>query len=375
MPRLKHPSLTPTADEEALQQPLVDPIQTIASMGGLSSLLEAIPFAAKDMGGQFLFAKALQHLMPESDPQTHVENWYGQRQEPMKYKVPDTAPLMREKGFGDTAGLSKQEQKYYPGEGYPEYHSKLPPLIPVGENPPRPEDLIYHGLATDLQGSPETATEHALSKIPQIQEGGLRSGWFSEQPHDPFGPLYVGASPNDVWKQYPRRNKMQIDPSVELTPYGGSIAEPKKPINPETIMSKTGIVPPEKLWLIDHQGNLLGRLAPGQNEPGYENWKGSATEHWKNQAKPLQEGEEGVVSGPKSQSSLPFDEQGKMIPWSEDAITKDLKSETQSINSIATKYGVEKEVVQDIWKNMAKSKPKPTSWLVELAKKVSGAVE
>jgi hypothetical protein len=446
MPKLQHPSLAPTPEQEALSRPFDSLLGNIIQGAG-SVLLGGETPGALNVAQQMVFGKILDKLgsgpqAPEMQEMLQggaVPNWYAQRQTPPQIRVPDTLALNR-KGMGNnTADLNKIEKKFYPGEGYPEYHDKLPPLVPVGENPPRPEELIYHGLATDQNSNPIQAAEYATGKVPKIQERGLSAGWFSEQPHDPFGPLFIGTKPDDVWPQYPRRSKMTIDPSVELTPYAGYGSNIKKAINPETTNIDAKSIPPEKLWLIDHQGNLLGRMGLGKDEPGYVDWKNSATQHWKNQAKPLGPDEEGVgpfdetnkgfvdkflgknkvadtpeaptlepsplsweqaakkfgadpsvispqewsknvlaqpaghgpsaVAWAKQHADMPFDEQGKMIPWSAKTpakgggvpfpqIVKDLKSEEHSIDSIAEKYGITKELVNVIWDTVKKEIPK-----------------
>jgi hypothetical protein len=260
-------------------------------------------------------------------------------------------------GFGIQGGdpnktipFGKREKKFLYDQ-YPEYHSRIPPLVPVGDNPPDPGQMIFHGLATDLQHDPVEATDTALGRLGMIQQKGLNQGWFSERPHHPFGPLFVGTKTNPIMKTMtdegevrlePRRPHYRLDPSVELVPRYN-----------ETI-------PPHRLWLVDHKGNLLGKLAPEPGSPGEKEWKQSASEFWGQQGGLLAPGEDdentawaneqakqfklgkwkptdpdiGPDFGPIMEKGLgpnwnselhpsdtkkilsPFDEAGKMTPWS-----------------------------------------------------------
>jgi len=268
----RYPSLRPEFSQAA-SAPFYNQPSLADEGGGLTSdidpqLVNAAFLAASGYGGglgalgeQLILNTALGNPRSEPLPPLAVPDWYRMESMRPKFRPAKTAPLRSSQSVVASPGteeLQYEELKHYPGDIYPEYRSKIPPLAPVGENPPKPGELIYHGLATDWQRNPQEATKRALEKLPNIQERGLGRGWFSERPHAPFGPLFIATHPEN-YNFEPRYRALGVDPEIELEPSsaGGR-------------MYGTGEgIPPHKLWLVDHEGNLLGRLGeePDASKP------------------------------------------------------------------------------------------------------------
>lgn len=167
---------------------------------------------------------------------------------------------------------------------------------------PLPENTLYHGMNVFGHKSPKDA-------LASIANEGMRGGWFSEEPHQAFGPHFLATTPEDLPPLLIRSKQFNIDPEKEIIPRW-------KKMNTEALHSKMQlrgkspafelsadevkgrpavrsswpnihqlvgadeggggfplakgeghVVPPEKLFLSDKAGQILGRMAPKGDKP------------------------------------------------------------------------------------------------------------
>ena len=182
----------PTAEQEALQPPPEDlvyqaelhPWITAAITGGASGLFSQMLLDA--MSGQSFVPTGWQrgsvgergelvcHTGETPGAPNEIPDWYKMPNE-QRYKVPDTTPLpgyaggsvpypelldpftgkedeSKIGGYRDarkaarTQEFSGAEEKSVGHGFFSDYYSKIPPIYPVGENPPNPNEMLYHGL-------------------------------------------------------------------------------------------------------------------------------------------------------------------------------------------------------------------------------------
>jgi hypothetical protein len=167
---------------------------------------------------------------------------------------------------------------------------------------PLPENTLYHGL--NVFGH-----SHGKRSMAGIASEGMKGGWFAEEPHQPFGPYHVAATPEDLPPMIIRNKQFSVDPTKELIPTWNNFPQssiearmkakghnPAETLVPDEIKGRPAkrslwanihqlmgadeqgvgypysgqggaVVPPEKLFLADKKGDIIGRMAPksGQN--------------------------------------------------------------------------------------------------------------
>ena len=167
---------------------------------------------------------------------------------------------------------------------------------------PLPENTLYHGLNV-------FSSNPARRSMAGIASEGMKGGWFAEEPHQPFGPYHVAATPEDLPPMIIRNKQFSVDPTKELIPTWNNFPQssiealmkakghnPAETLVPDEIKGRPAkrslwanihqlmgadeqgvgypysgqggaVVPPEKLFLADKKGDIIGRMAPksGQN--------------------------------------------------------------------------------------------------------------
>jgi len=159
-----------------------------------------------------------------------------------------------------------------------------------------PENALYHGL--NVFGSTQNA-----KTLSGIAQEGMKGGWFSEEPHQAFGPNFIATRPEDLPPLLIRDKQFNVDPEKEIFPRWKKMntenletalrlrgKAPQATLVPETVkgrpamkslwpnihqlvgadegggghpLAKGGhVVDPEKLFLTNKTGETIGRLAP-----------------------------------------------------------------------------------------------------------------
>ncbi len=164
---------------------------------------------------------------------------------------------------------------------------------------PLPENTLYHGL--------KVFHDTARKALSGIAGEGMKGGWFSEEPHQPFGPNFIATTPEDLPPLLVRSKQFNVDPEKEIIPRWKKMdtknletlmqlrgKSPRAELSPETVKGRPAVrsnwpnihqlvgadesgggvplasgghvVPPEKLFLTDRTGNVIGRMAPKQGK-------------------------------------------------------------------------------------------------------------
>ena len=164
-----------------------------------------------------------------------------------------------------------------------------------------PENSLYHGMNVFGHKSPKEALQ-------SIANEGMRGGWFSEEPHQPFGPHFLATRPEDLPPLLIRSKQFNVDPEKEIIPRWKKMntenlfsrmqmkgKSPRAELTPDLVKGRPAtrsnwpnihqlvgadeggggfplskgeghVVDPSKLFLTNKTGETVGRMAPKSGE-------------------------------------------------------------------------------------------------------------
>src|ERR1700722_776142 len=166
---------------------------------------------------------------------------------------------------------------------------------------PLPENTLYHGMNVFGHRTPKDA-------LAKIAEQGMKGGWFSEEPHQAFGPHFIATTPEDLPPLLIRSKQFNVDPEKEIIPRWKKMntenlhtqmqmrgKSPRAELTPDTVKGRPAVrsnwpnihqlvgadeggggfplekgghvVDPSKLFLANNKGDITGRMAPKGGKP------------------------------------------------------------------------------------------------------------